>query len=179
MKTYVALLRGINVGGNTSLSMKDLTGLFFQLGFDKVETYIRSGNIVFSSQKESATEVCEMISELICTRFSFMPKVLVLLPEDIHMALEANPFPDSEPKSVHFGFLWQDATEPDLGRMEELKKETEQMLLTDKVFYLFAPEGIGRSKLASNAERLIGVTKTDRNLRTVKAIEGILERSHG
>ena len=176
MNTYVALFRGINVGGKTTLSMKSLVALFSQLGFEKIETYIRSGNIIFSSAMESTTEIGNLISKSIKVTFSFTPGVLVLQPEDIRAALKGNPFPDTDPKAVQIGFLWQEAENPDLGKMNELKKETEELQLSGKVFYLYAPEGIGRSKLAATSKKLLGVTKTDRNLRTVKAIEDILDK---
>lgn len=176
MNTYIALFRGINVGGKTTLSMKSLVDLFTQLGFVRIETYIRSGNIIFSSAMESTTEIGNLISTSINARFSFTPRVLVLQPEDIRAALKGNPFPDTYPKAVQIGFLWQETENPDLGKMNERKKESEELHLSGKVFYLYAPEGIGRSKLSATSEKLLGVTKTDRNLRTVKAIEEILDK---
>ena len=60
--------------------------------------------------------------------------------------------------------------DPDVKGLESLKKDSERFRLIDRVFYLHAPEGVGRSKLAAGAERLLGVTMTDRNWRTVRKI---------
>ena len=80
-----------------------------------------------------------------------------------------NPFPEAEndPKALHVGFLASAPKNPNLKALESLRKASEQFRLMDNVFYLYAPEGVGRSKLAANTERLLGVSMTDRNWRTV------------
>ena len=84
-------------------------------------------------------------------------------------AIKSNPFPKavSDPKTLHFFFLAEPATDPDVGALDDAKTHTENYKLTDRVFYLHAPDGIGRSKLAANAERHLGVVATARNYRTV------------
>ncbi len=74
---------------------------------------------------------------------------------------------ESEPKTLHLYFLAVTPERPDLDALERIKGERERFVLVDGVFYLHAPEGIGRSKLAANAEKLLGIPATARNWRTV------------
>lgn len=118
---------------------------------------------------KGASRLAADIGGRIKAEYGFEPKVLVLPIEEVKKAAGANPFPDAEadPKSLHVTFLDARPKQPDLKALERLKTKTERFELKDKVFYLHAPDGVGRSKLAANAERLIGVPMTDRNWRTV------------
>jgi len=168
MPKQIALFRGINVGGKNILKMRDLVLLLENLGATNVKTYIQSGNVVFETQ-DSKVISAETISESIQQIYGFSPQVLLLTLEELHSAMQNNPFPEAEsnPKAVHFGFLADKPVKPRLDDLERLKAPTEAFILKDKVFYLYAPEGVGRSKLAASSERLLGVPMTDRNWNTV------------
>ncbi len=169
MKTYIALFRGINVGGKHALPMKDLVAVLEYLGSQNVKTYIQSGNAVFSSKEKDASLLSNRIGDEIKKRRGFKPYVLLLELEDIEKAVRENPFPEAEidPKSLHVGFLASAPENPDLKTLEGLKKNGERFHLIGNVFYLHAPEGVGKSKLAANAEKLLGLPMTDRNWNTV------------
>jgi len=169
MKIYIALFRGINVGGRNTLPMKELASVLGDLGARNVKTYIQSGNAVFVSPEKDTLRFSNNISREIKKRRGFEPHVLLLELEDIELAMKKNPFPEAatDPKALHVGFLASEPGKPNLKALESLKSESERFQLIDKVFYLHAPEGIGRSKLAANVERLLGVPMTDRNWRTV------------
>ena len=169
MKTYIALFRGINVGGNNVLPMKDLVILLENIGSQNVKTYIQSGNAVFQNREENASLLSNKIRAAIKKSYGFEPQVLLLEPEDIDRAVESNPFPEaeSEPKTLHVHFLASMPKNPDLGALESIKSDRERFVLKDGVLYLHAPDGIGRSKLAANAEKLLGVAITGRNWRTL------------
>ena len=171
MKTYIALFRGINVGGKNTLKMKDLISLMEALGAYNVQTYIQSGNAVFQSLKER-TQLSEQISLSIQKQFGFAPLILVLDQAEFEKAISENPFPEGEsnPSSLHLGFLARPPVHPNLAELDRLKSESEQYHLADRVFYLYAPDGIGRSKLAAKSEKLLGVPMTDRNWNTVMKI---------
>jgi uncharacterized protein (DUF1697 family) len=83
-----------------------------------------------------------------------------------------NPFPEaeSEPKTLHVYFLASSPECPDLDALEGIKGERERFVLKDEIFYLHAPDRVGRSKLAANAEKLLGVPATARNWRTVRKV---------
>lgn len=169
MKTYAALLRGINVGGNNILPMKDLVTILENAGARNVGTYIQSGNAVFRSEEEDASLLSDKIRVGIKNSHNFEPRVLILKSEAVERAVRSNPFPEvgSEPKTLHAYFLASMPKHPNIDALEGIKSARERFVLEGGVFYLHAPDGIGRSKLAANAERLLGVSMTGRNWRTV------------
>ena len=172
MKTYIALFRGINVGGNNILPMKELVVVLENLGADSVKTYIQSGNAVFQHESENVSGLSSRISAAIKESHGFEPRVLLLDLVEMEKAMASNPFPaaESEPKTLHLYFLASAPQNPDLKMLDSLKKADEQFKLIDNVFYLHAPDGIGRSKLAERAEKALGVAATARNWRTVSKI---------
>jgi uncharacterized protein (DUF1697 family) len=93
--------------------------------------------------------------------------------DDLETVIKQNPFPEAEtdPRALHAGFLASAPERPDLKTLEKLKTASERFRLVGKVFYLHAPDGIGRSKLAARGEKLLGVPMTDRNWRTVLTLE--------
>jgi len=178
MRTYIALFRGINIGGRNILRMKELRTLLKKLGFRNVRTYIQSGNAVFQSESLDRKDLSSTISAVVKKGYGFEPKVLVLKKEDLEQALANNPFPEAEtePKSLHFLFLESNPENPNLEAIEEIRIGRERFELKDKVFYLHAPDGVGRSKLAANVEKLMGVPMTGRNWRTVERIMSMVEK---
>lgn len=171
MTNYVALFRGINVGGKHILPMADLRDILASLGCDKVRTYIQSGNAVFASSAKAGT-LSQDIEEAIDERFGFAPQVLLLTVERFKEISAANPFPEAGkmPKSLHILFLTHEPSDPDLDALTDLKAPSEQFALIDSAFYLYAPEGIARSKLAQKIDRHLGVSGTARNWRTVSRL---------
>ncbi len=174
MKTIVSLLRGINVGGRNKLSMKDLKDTLEPLGLSSIQTYIQSGNVVFKTDDDA--DLALRITQAIYEKLGFEVKVLCLSKDDFMTAVKENPFPEaeSEPKSLHLYFLEARALNADLRALEALATKTERFVLKDKVFYLFAPEGVGRSKLAAKVEKLLAVPATARNWNTVSKLYEIL-----
>lgn len=169
MHTWIALFRGINVGGRNPLPMKALAALLEELGSRGVRTYIQSGNVVFASKRGGAAPLSKAIAKGIRARFGFEPGVLLMGSNELEDAIAGNPFPEAEtdPKALHLGFLAAAPPSPDLEKLEALRSESERFQLAGKVFYLHAPDGVGRSRLAASAEKLLGVPMTDRNWRTV------------
>jgi uncharacterized protein (DUF1697 family) len=169
MKTYIALFRGINVGGNNMLPMKDLAALLEKLGLYSVKTYLQSGNAVFQHKAEDASQLSSRISAAIKESHGFEPRVFLLELAEMEQVMMSNPFPEaeSEPKTLHLYFLAAASQNPDLKTLDSIKQANEQFKLIDKVFYLYAPDGIGRSKLAARVEKSLGVAVTARNWRTV------------
>lgn len=170
MKICIALLRGINVGGKNLLPMKELVAMLGDLGAQKVKTYIQSGNVVFVWKGKDTSQLSNQIRAEIKKRRGFDPHVLLLELNDIESVIQQNPFPaeaEADPKALHAGFLAAAPERPDLKTLESLKINSERFRLIGSVFYLHAPEGVGRSKLAAKSEKLLGVPMTDRNWRTV------------
>ena len=172
MKTFVALFRGVNVGGNNRLPMKDLEALLEKNGCADVQTYIQSGNVVFRTALSDGVRLAQRLTAAVSGRHGFEPRVLVLTREELERAAAGNPFPeaDENPTSVHLFFLAERPKKADLKSLEALKAKTERFALEDKILYLHTPDGFGSSKLAQRAERLLGVEATARNWRTVTTL---------
>jgi uncharacterized protein (DUF1697 family) len=177
MNTYIAFFRGINVGGKNSLPMKEMVAVLEDIGARKVRTYIQSGNAVFQSAEKNASQLSKRLAAEINKRYGFEPHVVILGLDAIKRVMAENPFPEAEadPSSLHLGFLASAPKSPDLEKLNSLKKEGERFHLSDNVFYLHAPEGIGRSKLAASTEKLLGVPMTDRNWKTVCKVREMAE----
>ncbi len=169
MKTYIALVRGINVGGKGILPMKQLVAILEVLGSQNVKTYIQSGNAVFEHKESEASKLAGKISAAIEKKRGFAPHVLVLDAKALEQAVDGNPFPETvaEPKSLHVFFLDSKPAKVALKSLAGIKSDNERFELRGSLFYLHAPDGIGRSKLAANVERKLGVRATSRNWRTV------------
>lgn len=172
MNTWIALFRGINVGGHRKLPMKELVAEFENLGLSGATTYIQSGNVVFRSAEQEASALSDRIARAVQSSHGFQPQVIVLSIEEFRAALAATPFAevDAVSKTVHLYFLAEPSSNPDLDGMDEVKTDREQYVLAGKVLYLYTPDGFGRSKLAKRVERSLGVQGTARNWRSVTRI---------
>lgn len=165
MKTYIVLFRGINVGGKNLVPMKDLVEILGQHNYQHIRTYIQSGNIVLQNHEKP-----EDIAAIVQDRFGFKPEVYVLEAAEFIAAVENNPFESPRGKEIHLYFC-KETPEPDGARLEKYKSDSEKYHLEGQVFYLFAPDGIGRSKLVANIETCLGVTVTGRNLNTIHKLQ--------
>jgi uncharacterized protein (DUF1697 family) len=160
MTRYIALLRAVNVGGTGKLPMAGLKFLCQDAGFTRVETYIASGNVVFDS-KIAAHEVK---SELEARLLAYAGKpvgVVLRTAREMQAVLEANPFPDGEPKLTHAIFL--DCSVPRDALEHVTGQDGERLILGDREIFVSYPGGMGRSKLKIPAAK----TGTARNMNTV------------
>ena len=170
MKTYVLLFRGINVGGKNRLPMKELVSLLSEMGFREIRTYIQSGNIVLEGDEKPDDAIPRQIE----ARFGFSPGLIVLGKGDFEKAVRACPYESADGKEIQFYFTARDP-QPDWERIGSLAAPSEKYELKGNVFYLYAPEGVGRSKLVAGLEKSLGVSSTGRNLNTVKKIGVMLD----
>lgn len=177
MDTFIALLRGINVGGKNTLPKHALVRLAENLGAQRVRTYIQSGNAVFEATAPDASDFAKQIGTCIQQEFGFEPLVMLFQCKALEMAVANNPYPEAQVPGnfLHLGFMAAIPAQENWEKVTALKTASEQMRVVDRVLYLHVPEGIGRSKLAARAEELLGVDMTLRNWRTVCAL---LELAH-
>jgi uncharacterized protein (DUF1697 family) len=152
--------------------MQSLVSLLQKLGCEDVRTYIQSGNAVFRCTATKAETLGNKISAAVLKVHGFEPRVLLLTQKDLQLAITANPFPQAEAdhKSLLFYFLAAPAKQANIDALNSLKRNAEAFALTKQVFYLHAPDGIGKSKLAERVEKLLGVAATARNWRTVHSV---------
>ncbi len=171
MNTWIALLRGVNVGGHKKLPMAEFRGLLGGLGFEDVASYIQSGNAVFRAHG-TPSKIATSIRSSLGEKFGFDADVFLLSLGDFQDAVGANPFPQAEddPKSLHLFFLAEPVESLDVEAMKIYATRGEEFELTAKVFYLYAPNGFGRSVLAAKLGRFIKTPMTGRNLRSCHKI---------
>ncbi len=145
-------------------------------GCGAVRTYIQSGNVVFKSSLKSKPKLLAQLADATEAKFGFRPSILLLTDSDLHAAVANNPFAsaEDESKTLHFFFLDGIPDSPDIEGIANLATPTERYALIDAVFYLHAPLGFGRSKLAAGAERKLGVAATARNYTTVRNLSAML-----
>lgn len=179
MQTWIALFRGINVGGNNLIPMKTLVDLMTKAGCIDVQSYIQSGNVLFKHQDINKAELATLLSNLVDQHFGFRPKVLLLDAAQFNVLLANNPFKQAyeQPKNLHVFFLEQSAKSPDIEKINSLKAVTEEYHLQAEGFYLYAPDGIGRSTLAAKVEKCLGVATTARNFNTLIKISEMLAKT--
>jgi uncharacterized protein (DUF1697 family) len=172
MNTWIALFRGINVGGKNILPMKELVSLLEGLGCEDVRTYIQSGNAVFRHAGSSAPDLAARIGAAVQASRGFEPTVLLVTAETLERAVRSNPFPEAEadPSKLILFFLAAVPPRPDLDAIESMRIASENFALMGEAAYLYCPEGLARSKVAARAEKALGVPATARNWRSVNKI---------
>jgi uncharacterized protein (DUF1697 family) len=174
MKTWIVLLRGINVGGNNIVRMKDLCAHLTDAGYSNVRSYIQSGNIAFESDETKSSQICRSVQNCITDNFGFSPQIMALSAHKMRKIIKDNPYPEAvdEPKNLHVCFLAKPAKTADIATLDAVKTAQEHYKLTNSAVYMHLPEGIWSSKLATKLEKCVGVPMTVRNWRsTVKTLE--------
>ncbi|MFJ3417816.1 DUF1697 domain-containing protein [Streptomyces sp. NPDC086082] len=170
--TYAALLRGINVGGNKKLPMADLRTLLEGLGLDGVRTYLQSGQAVFTSGQGDEESLAANIARAIEERFGFTVGVVVRDHAYLAAIVADCPFPaaELEGKQLHVTYYSVPLADDRFAGLDQAAFLPEEFRLGDRALYLYAPDGLGRSKLAAELSRprlSKGVVATSRNWNTV------------
>lgn len=169
MPTFVALLRGINVGKAKRVPMADLRGLFAELGFGCARTVLNSGNVVFEHALESPAAHAELITEALFVRFGFAVPTVVKTADDLEQISTQNPFlaEVADPSRLLVIFAQGIASPPALRALVDVVKAPDRFALGEGAAYLYCPNGILASAAAECALRGLGVTLTTRNWATV------------
>lgn len=169
MKTYISILRGINVSGQKKIKMTDLKVVYEKLGFTNVQTYIQSGNVVFEYQETKVIDLQNMIFNAIQKHYSFEVPNLILTPKEIEEALNNNPFKNIE--KMYFTFLAETPAKENIEKLYTYSFDEEYYDLINKVVYSHFPNGAGRAKMNNNFfEKKLKVMATSRNLNTTKQL---------
>ncbi|WP_369195233.1 DUF1697 domain-containing protein [Streptomyces djakartensis] len=170
--TYAALLRGINVGGSRKVPMAELRALLADLGHGDVRTYLQSGQAVFSSAHGDEQSLADGIAAAIEKHFGFGVDVIVRDHAYLKAIAEGCPFPAAglEPKQLHVTYFSAPVTPDRFAGIDRGAHLPEEFRLGDRALYLYAPDGLGRSKLAEQLAKpriTRGLVATTRNWNTV------------
>jgi uncharacterized protein (DUF1697 family) len=174
MTVYVAMLRGVNVGGN-SLKMDWLRASCENLGCRNVRTYVQSGNIVFSS-RASAGKLAQTLKATIDTQTRLPVTVILRNATEMERIVAGNPFlrKDIDVAKLHVTFLGKAAVKPALDRLDALAGARDQYRFAGSEIYLNCPINYGETKLSNSAiEKVLGVGATTRNWNTVTTLHAM------
>ena len=174
---YVAFLRGINVGGKTSIKMERLREVFAALGFDNVKTYIQSGNVIFETRITDDEELSALIEAAIEKEF-FKTPVMVRSIDEIREAVENNPFAgeEFEDKMFHLVFLAEKLSDEKAEMLLSNNREAEKFAVRNREVYCLLREGVADSLLGKKyIDNKLKTPATARNWRTMKKILELAE----
>jgi uncharacterized protein (DUF1697 family) len=170
VQTYVALLRGINLGARNKVSMADLRALVVALGGEDVATYVQSGNVIFKSPVRSPATLTRAIEERIDRDLGLRVPVLLRKPAQLAEVLTGNPFATgkAEPASLHVTFLAETPRRTRVRELEARDFDPDELRVVGREVYLHCPTGYGRTKLGNAyLEKQLDVAATTRNWKTV------------
>ena len=173
MPRYIALLRGINLGGNNQMKMSDLKAVFEECGFENVVTYINSGNLAFDAKKTAEAKLVQKIEDGVEAKFGKRVDVMVREQSEIERIIKNNPFDGQYESHKHMHVLFL---------REPMPKEKEKLLqasafpgekydVRDREIYNLLPNGVAGSLLTKGFfEKKPRVSYTGRNWRTVEKL---------
>jgi uncharacterized protein (DUF1697 family) len=167
MTRYVALLRAVNLGSHKKISMSALRELLDGLGYSDVETYLQSGNAVFTASDPSAEQVAAAIEDRLAAGLGLETEVILRTGEQMRAVVDGNPFEVGDPTKVSVWFLhapppaeWRSGLDLSSFAPEEMRHDGREV-------YLSLPNGTGRAKLPIALGRRLKTPATMRNWRTV------------
>jgi uncharacterized protein (DUF1697 family) len=175
MQTFVSLLRGVNMTGHNSVKMTELASLCRAMGCIDPQTFIQSGNIVFSvSDNTDPASLTSMIEEGIRDKWGYNVPAMIRTVVDLENIMSANPYlgvPGFDPARMAVIFLHEEASQEQIERVAGVNYPPDLFSIKGKEIYTWCPDGFGRTKIYTNFfEKKMKVTGTARNWKTVKSL---------
>jgi uncharacterized protein (DUF1697 family) len=180
LTVYIAMLRGVNVGGNT-LKMDWLRNACGELGLRDVKTYVQSGNLVFTSRL-GAAKLAQTIKAAVDAQTRLPVTVVVRSAAELAKVVAGNPFLKQgavDVAKLHVTFLGKAVkpAKPALERLDTLAGDRDEYRIVGGEIYLHCPVNYGETKLSNTAiEKVLGVGATTRNWKTVTTLLGMAEQ---
>ncbi|MNJ52499.1 hypothetical protein D3C77_478380 [compost metagenome] len=181
---YIALLRGINVGGHNKIKMAELRQALLDIGFTNVKTYIQSGNILFHAQADKDT-ICKQIEEVLLQRWGLNIKVMIRTADEIRAIIATCPFTleqitaaeaSAGGEALYVSMIMNQPNPAKLTKLEQASSEQEQYVLVRDEVYMLLADGMRNSKLAVAVDKL-GVPVTTRNWKTMTKLCALLDEN--
>lgn len=173
MATYIALLRGVNVGRN-SLKMERLRALCAEMGLENVRTYVQSGNVVFEAVRGAGAHWAQALEQKLAGESRLPVTVLVKTAAEMAGIVAANPFlkeKSIDAAKLHVTFLRQAPAKSTIGKLDRLAVGADRFRCAGTEIYLHCPNGYGGTKLSNNAlEKALAMPATTRNWNTVRKL---------
>ncbi len=181
MPIYVALLRGINVGGKNKVAMPDLRSMFEDLGHQGVVSHAQSGNIAFESPLDAPTKLAAGIERAMAGTFGLTVSVHLRTRRDLERVVARNPFITEgiDFTSLHVMFLADAPDNKGVGKLDADRSRPDEFEVRGREIYLRYPNGSGRSKLTIDYfERSLGTSATARNWNTITRVLQLMQERH-
>jgi len=177
MTTYIAILRGINVGGKRMIKMDALKSMCSRIGFQNTQTYIQSGNLIFQYQMLDLKQLSKMIEQAIVDHFLFDVPVIVLELDELNQLISNNLFGIDTTKNTDFLHVTFLSDVPDVEGINVLSSgnfQDDEFYSVHKAIYLYCPNGYSNSKLTNGfIEKKLKITATTRNWKTTMELQRI------
>lgn len=180
VNTYIAWLRGINVGGNKVIKMQDLKAMLGTLPFRNVRTYIQSGNVIFESEALTGDGLAEMISGKIQETFGLEVPVIIRSLEELEAVIAGNPFPQSEQeayKRLYVSFLAAEPAAEALEKLRPYEDGADKVRVIGRELYAFYEVSVSESPLFKVPfDKLLGTALTARNWNTLNKVAALARK---
>jgi uncharacterized protein (DUF1697 family) len=180
-ETCISFLRGVNMTGHNSIKMTDLADLFIEIGIKDAETYIQSGNVIFSyTGTIPLNDLAANIEKAILEKFHYIIPVMIRTIQELNELFSANPFleePGFDPSRMAVIFLHDKPSDNQILKVASVDYPPDKFSISGKEIFIYCPNGFGRTKLYTNFfEKKMDVTGTARNWKTITTILNIAEK---
>jgi uncharacterized protein (DUF1697 family) len=177
IRTFIALLRGINVGGKNMIPMEVLKKHFEQNGFSSVSTYLQSGNVVFQSDDTNEKEIELFLKKSINEAFNLQIEVIVKHAGALSEIILHNPFENKiklEGDKTGVAFLSEIPSAESILKLQQFDCQTDEYFIFHDFVFIYCPNGFGRAKLTNAVlESKLKLKLTIRNWKTIQALHNI------
>lgn len=177
MTTWLALLRGVNLGKYNKVPMADLRAKLTETGFKRVRTYIQSGNIIVDTPETDRDAVSRQIHDLIQAEFGVTSPAVMVTRDELAAAIEQNPFlaPDVDPKALRIMFLEREPTTGQIASLDPDRSPGHRFEVRGRVIWLYVPQ-FHNTKLTNDYfDRRLKTVSTLRNVSTCEALLKLLD----
>ena len=173
MQKFIALLRGINVGGHRKILMADLKELFVEMNLNNAVTYIQSGNVIFESENSNCSELELIISKAILNTFGYTVPVIVKTLLELESILNDNPFCTGmvDQKKLHVTFMNTTPLQEDIKNVQNVDFGEDKFLIRKNVIFIYVEGAYHKTKISNQFfEKKLKVSTTTRNWKTTNKL---------
>jgi uncharacterized protein (DUF1697 family) len=180
MTVMISMLRGVNVGGHNKIKMDALRALYEFLKLRDAQTYVQSGNVIFSTDERDISRLAKRIEDGIERKFGFRPDVILRTAAEMRDVIARNPFAKRrgiEPGKLLVSFLASDPGEEARKKLCQMKCDPEELRVEGREVYIYFPNGMGRSKLPwAGLNKMLKTPATGRNWNSVTKMLEMAEK---
>jgi uncharacterized protein (DUF1697 family) len=179
MPVLISMLRAVNVGGHSKIKMDALRALYASLKFENPQTYLQSGNVIFKSNERNLDLVAKRIQSAVEKKFACRTEIILRTTAELRSVVAKNPFakrPNIVPGKLLIAFLASDPGDAARKTLEDQKFAPEELHVSGREFYIYFPDGMGKSKLPwPRIYKILNTPGTGRNWNSVTKMLEIAE----